>query len=483
MAKLFMLVLLFFSSFSVAAQDSPWLDLNMEAFELIESGQLDRAKRLAETALDSAAACLESGHPHLGIIKTTLGLIQMTRGDFNAADSCIRQGRLIMNNAPSEYDSWNALSFYAWGTILQSRGQYQTADSAYDRALSLVKKDSDISPFLKHSAGLNQSLIDLAQGDTVTAVDQLNRLLSDLDATPDYYADVLKISCYVMLGDVENQQGGYSSADSLYRMALELSKSSPMDALREESIRTRRGLLFEKAGDFPAAEVQLKQTLDLQLQKYDLLHPSVEKTLRHLSLVYDHQGKFEQADSLFEKLLTLYSQFPAHVQSSSGFSMRPAADYHRQIPQVMRQSLEIRKNRLPMKSPAVIAALYRVGVMYEGRHQRAQADSLFRLTLALQKKTLGRNHPHLVRTLTSLADLYLNYSARFPDWERFSFKETERYLQRVLAIIKRESGPLHPDLLPVYEQLQRLYQREEQPEKTEEINRAMVKIRAEHGVD
>lgn len=483
MAKIYTFIILFLGSFLYATEDSQWLDLNLEVFGLIETGQLDSAQRMAEMALDSATIYMQSDHPHLGIIKTTLGLIHMGLGRYDAADSCIQQGRLIMNNAPSEYDSWNALSLYAWGTILQGRGYYHTADSAYDKALSLAEKDSDIYPFLKHSAHFNQSMIDLARGDTVTAVDNFKRLLSDLDKTSVHYIDVLKMSCYVLLGDVEKERGGYRTADSLYRMAFDISNSFLIGALWEESIRTRWGLLFEEMEDFPAAEFQLRKTLDLQLKKYDLLHPSVEKTLRHLSLVYDHQGKFKQADSLYEKLLTIFSQFPSYAQSSSGFHMKPAAEYHPQIPQVIRHSLDIRKKVLHENSPAVIEALYRVGVMYAGQHKRAQADSLFELTLELQEKALGRGHPDLVRTLISLADLYLKYDAGFPDSERFSFEVTEGYLLRALDIQQRLSGSMHPDLLPVYKRMRRLYRRDEKTEKIEEMNKAIEKIRSDHSQD
>ena len=77
----------------------------------------------------------------------------------------------------------------------------------------------------------------------------------------------------------------------------------------------------------------------------------------------------------------------------------------------------------------------------QGRY--ADAEPLFKRSLAIREKALGPDHPDVAQSLNNLAELY-QAQGRYAD--------AEPLYKRSLAIREKALGPDHPDVATIAEQ-------------------------------
>jgi len=97
--------------------------------------------------------------------------------------------------------------------------------------------------------------------------------------------------------------------------------------------------------------------------------PRLAATLNTLAVLYHTQGKYAQAEPLYQRVLTLLEQTvgPDH--------------------------------------PTLATTLNNLAVVYEARDKYAEAAPLYQRALALIERTLGPEHPNLAVALDNYADL------------------------------------------------------------------------------
>jgi tetratricopeptide (TPR) repeat protein len=91
--------------------------------------------------------------------------------------------------------------------------------------------------------------------------------------------------------------------------------------------------------------------------------------LNGLANLYRDQGKYEQAQSLYQRAFT------------------------------------IRQHRLGPEHPNTAESLHDMACFYHVQGQTAEALSLYQQALVLRERVLGPNHPETVKTRTAYADL------------------------------------------------------------------------------
>ncbi len=67
--------------------------------------------------------------------------------------------------------------------------------------------------------------------------------------------------------------------------------------------------------------------------------------------------------------------------------------------------------------------------------QYAEAEPLYKRSLAIREKALGPQHPHVATSLNNLADLYRAQG---------KYAEAEPLYQRALGLVEKALGPEHP---------------------------------------
>jgi len=121
-------------------------------------------------------------------------------------------------------------------------------------------------------------------------------------------------------------------------------------------------------GRIAQAEIHFKRALELaeQFKEGDLRLPA---TMNNLAAIYQVQGKYAFAESLYKRSLALYER--AHG----------------------RQHQDVALN------------LHNLAVLYSAQRKFAEAEPLFREALAIRESVLGADHPDLVPSLRNLAEL------------------------------------------------------------------------------
>ncbi|MDP2278041.1 MAG: CHAT domain-containing protein, partial [Nitrospirota bacterium] len=126
----------------------------------------------------------------------------------------------------------------------------------------------------------------------------------------------------------------------------------------------------------------------------------------------------------------------------------PAGRYAEAEP-LYKRSLEIREKALGREHPSVAQSLDNLAGLYAfigGRY--ADAEPLYKRALEIYEKALGREHPSVAQSLISLAGLYES-TGRYAD--------AEPLYKRALEIREKIRGSEHPDTAIVLRMLAELY--------------------------
>ena len=102
-----------------------------------------------------------------------------------------------------------------------------------------------------------------------------------------------------------------------------------------------------------------------------------------------------------------------------------------------KRSLAIREKELGPDHPDVAQTLNNLAELYRAQGRYADAGPLYKRSLAIWEKALGPDHPDVGLSLNNLAALY-NDQGRYAD--------AEPLLKRALAIHEKALGPNHPDI-------------------------------------
>ena len=98
--------------------------------------------------------------------------------------------------------------------------------------------------------------------------------------------------------------------------------------------------------------------------------------------------------------------------------------------------------------PDVATMLNNLALLYDNQGRYAEAEPLFRRSLAIYEKALDPDHPLVATTLNNLAGLYRAQGL---------YAEAEPLLRHAVVIYENALGPYHPDVSTMLNNLGALY--------------------------
>ena len=205
------------------------------------------------------------------------------------------------------------------------------------------------------------------------------------------------------------------------------------------SLNNLAGLYFSQ-GRYAEAEPLFQQSLAIRKQQLGDNHPSVANSLNCLALLYTSQGRYAEAEPLYQQSLAITKQQLGDNHPSVATILNNLAAFYRNQGQyaeaesLYQQSLAIRKQQLGDNHPSVATSLNNLAVLYESQGKYAEAEPLYQQSLAIMKQQLGDNHLSVATNLNNLAGLY-KFQGRYA--------EAESLLQQSLAITKQQLGDNH----------------------------------------
>jgi CHAT domain-containing protein/Tfp pilus assembly protein PilF len=127
-------------------------------------------------------------------------------------------------------------------------------------------------------------------------------------------------------------------------------------------------------------------------------HPHTAASLANLAGIYDAQGRYSEAETLY------------------------------------RRALAVQEKALGPDHPDTAASLVSLAGIYDAQGRYSEAETLYRRALAVREKALGPDHPETAASLARLANIYGSQGR---------YAEAEPLSRRALAIWEKALGPEH----------------------------------------
>ena len=214
------------------------------------------------------------------------------------------------------------------------------------------------------------------------------------------------------------------------------------------------GVYLRDRGQYPQAELLLKQALALRERVLGPEHPEIVSTLNQLAWLSILQGKYQQAKGLLQPALAGFE----HVLGAEHPEVAAALDNlaavymyegkYGQAEPLFQRALALREQALGKSHPLVSESLNNLALLYTRQGKYAKAESLYQHALTIEENTIGPEDPSTLITLVNLAYLYIQQGKN---------AEAESLLQRVLATHERVLGSEHPHTGMSLQLLGRLY--------------------------
>ncbi|MEK7487333.1 MAG: tetratricopeptide repeat protein, partial [Planctomycetota bacterium] len=368
------------------------------------------------------------------------GLLQ-TKGDYESAESLIRRALEMRKNAFGKDHPDVAQSLNSLANLLLAKGDYEGAEPLYRRTLEIYEK-----VFGKDHPDLAGSLNSLAnllfaKGDYERAEPLYRRSLEIYEKVfGKEHPDV--VGTLNNLANLLRAKGDYERAEPLYRRTLEmrekmLGKWHPYVAI---SLHSLAGLLQIK-GDYESAESLCRQALEIYEKVLGKEHPDLVATLNILSGLLSAKGDYEGAESLIRRSLEIYEKIfgkdhPDLAGSLNNLAslLQAKGDYEGAEP-FYRRSLEIREKVLGKDHPDLAGGLNNLASLLQDKGDYKGAEPFYRRSLEIREKVLGKEHPSVASSLNNLASLLQ---------DKGDYKGAEPMYRRALDILERVMGKDHP---------------------------------------
>ncbi|MDD4964983.1 MAG: tetratricopeptide repeat protein [Gallionella sp.] len=211
-----------------------------------------------------------------------------------------------------------------------------------------------------------------------------------------------------------------------------------------EFIRAEQLLKQAKEKDAIAA----KAVMERALQR--LLSASESEIIVNHALPIAQQGEAEMQARLTMMEQTLGADHPDLAQYLNQLGMRhyEQGNYAEAEP-LFKRSLAIRESTLGKNHPDVAQSLNNLALLYHAQGNYAAAEPLLQRSLEIWESTLGKNHPDVATNLNNLASLYQDQG---------NYAAAEPLYQRSLAIRESTLGKDQPAVATSLNNLAGLYQ-------------------------
>ena len=321
-------------------------------------------------------------------------------------------------------------------TLLQAHRANVEAERAEAQTRSAVATKNFLIAAFK-SASPNQAL-----GQSLTPRQMIDegarRARLELSKEP-----AVQVEFFDAIGDIYVELGDKTTAEKIYRDALQTAQSSLGDtALLTDVTRVDLATALvgrETADDARAAEAKI----DLRTVIDRASDETQRKQLRVKALVVlgmledqlnntsDGQLSLASAVGSARELGTPHEDLLADALVEWGSIQERAKRCPDAIPH-FREALDIRSRLLDHRSPAVANVQHELALCLDDEGHAEEAEQLLRAVESSERQTLGESHPEYANTLNSLATILIDTG---------KMSEAETFLQKALKIFEEHVDP------------------------------------------
>ena len=141
-------------------------------------------------------------------------------------------------------------------------------------------------------------------------------------------------------------------------------------------------------------------------------HPDVAASLNNLAMLLHSQGRYVEADPLYQRALVVLEKSLGRDHPSVATALNNIALFHSaqgnyaDAEPLAKRSLAIREKALGPGHPGVAISLNNLAELYRMQRKYAEAEPLYRRAVSVSEAALGPEHPQLAASLLNLAELY-----------------------------------------------------------------------------
>ncbi len=220
--------------------------------------------------------------------------------------------------------------------------------------------------------------------------------------------------------------------------------------LIEASIRDAIGRTHNALGLGKRAEHHVRRAAELHRIHLGPEHPNTLSSMGNLAIALYHQGKYAEAQSLYEQTLEMCRRVlgPEHLRTLASMNNLAIALHEQgkyaETQRLVEQVLEIRRRVLGPEHPDTLSVMSNLAVALYDQGKYAEAQRLHEQTLEIQRRVLGPEH---LDTLSSMLNLAASWRAQG------KYAEAQKLNEQTLEIQRRVMGPEHPDTLSLMNNL------------------------------
>ncbi|MDZ8261154.1 tetratricopeptide repeat protein [Nostoc sp. ChiQUE01b] len=224
--------------------------------------------------------------------------------------------------------------------------------------------------------------------------------------------------------------------------------------------------LYDSQGRYSEAEPLYQQALALDRKLLGESHPDVATSLNNLAGLYDSQGRYSEAEPLYQQALALRRKLLGEEHPDVATSLNNLAylydsqGRYSEAEPLYQQALALRRKLLGEEHPDVATSLNNLAYLYDSQGRYSEAEPLYQQALALKRKLLSEEHPDVATSLNNLAGLY-SFQGRY--------SEAEPLYQQALALRRKLVGEEHPDVATSLNNLAGLYRSQDRYSEAEPL--------------
>jgi len=215
-----------------------------------------------------------------------------------------------------EHSPWQqknvAASCHQLGSVAQARGDLQTAEAWYQRALTIVEELDDGSGAATVCHQLGRSAQE--RGDLQTAEAWYQRSLTIFEELGDRSGAARS---YHQLGMVAQERGDLQTAEAWYQRSLTIFKELG-DRSSAAASYSQLGVVAQERGDLQTAEAWYQRSLTIDEELGG--RPGAAKSYHQLGTVAQERGDLQTAEAWYQRALTIFKEL--------GDQPSAAASYH-----------------------------------------------------------------------------------------------------------------------------------------------------------
>jgi tetratricopeptide (TPR) repeat protein/CHAT domain-containing protein len=281
------------------------------------------------------------------------------------------------------------------------------------------------------------------------------------------------------LADLYQMLNRPSEAEPLLKRAVAIKeKSLGPDHAQAADALYDLAEFYRKQGRLSAAEPLYQRVLSIGERAVGPEHPSIGIVLGNMAELYRAQERYAEAESFHKRSVSIREK-TARAQPDVAAGPDESADLQGQVrrfyaagkygeaAEVAQLYVAAARTRHGEDHTEYATAISWLAYIYRAQGRHAEAEPLYKRSLAILEGALGANDPGVGITLNNLADLY-RQQGRYP--------EAEPLYKRALGIREKALGPDHPDVGTSLSGLATLYQSQGRYAEAEPLERRALNI-------